>query len=301
MSEITEMSEMERMMEITYEDILKHKQLPNSQLAKDMRTLKEFKAIINERKFCGNKILYNYMTDQLCRVMPKSGLSLYQIMNDPVQKKKLVEKAIKLKRTGGGANRLFEAARFNGAVVFFKPATAKFIYKRFNATHVLDPCMGWGGRMLAAMSLKIKYTGFDTNYDLATPYSQMVDWATTLCAIPKEDYSTKFQDCLAADFAAIDYDFVLTSPPYINIERYPHMTPFESDRTYYKFFLIPLINECLANIKRDGWVCFNINQKMYKDLLAYGMRAADLQEDFLQQKKMGKDMADKVYCWKNSV
>jgi hypothetical protein len=300
MSEITEMSEMERMMEITYEDILKHKKLPNSQLAKDMRTLEEFKAIINERKFCGNKILYNYMTDQLCRVMPKSGLSLYQIMNDPVQKKKLVEKAIKLGRTGGDANRLFEAARFNGAVVFFKPATAKFIYKKFGATCVLDPCMGWGGRLLAAVSLGIRYVGFDTNKDLEGPYDAMTDFVMNLTG-NTSSITYAFQSCMDADFAPFDYDFVLTSPPYINIERYPHMTPFESDRTYYKDFLIPLINKCLANIKRDGWVCFNINQKMYKDLLAYGMRAADLQEDFLQQKKMGKDMADKVYCWKNSV
>ena len=300
MSEITEMSEMERMMEITYEDILKHKKLPNSQLAKDMRTLEEFKAIINERKFCGNKILYNYMTDQLCRVMPKSGLSLYQIMNDPVQKKKLVEKAIKLGRTGGDANRLFEAARFNGAVVFFKPATAKFIYKKFGATCVLDPCMGWGGRLLAAVSLGIRYVGFDTNKDLEGPYDAMTDFVMNLTG-NTSSITYAFQSCMDADFAPYDYDFVLTSPPYMNIERYPHMTPFESDQKYYKDFLIPLINKCLANIKRDGWVCFNINQKMYKDLLAYGMRAADLQEDFLQQKKMGKDMADKVYCWKNSV
>ena len=300
MSEITEMSEMERMMEITYEDILKHKKLPNSQLAKDMRTLEEFKAIINERKFCGNKILYNYMTDQLCRVMPKSGLSLYQIMNDPVQKKKLVEKAIKLGRTGGDANRLFEAARFNGAVVFFKPATAKFIYKKFGATCVLDPCMGWGGRLLAAVSLGIRYVGFDTNKDLEGPYDAMTDFVMNLTG-NTSSITYAFQSCMDADFAPYDYDFVLTSPPYMNIERYPHMTPFESDQKYYKDFLIPLINKCLANIKRDGCVCFNINQKMYKDLLAYGMRAADLQEDFLQQKKMGKDMADKVYCWKNSV
>jgi len=301
MSEITEMSEMERMMEITYEDILKHKDLPASQLAKDMRTLEEYTAVINARKFCGNKILYKYMIDQLCRVKPKSGMSLYEIMNDPVQKKKLVEKAIKLARTGGDANRLFEAARFNGAVVFFKPATAKFIYKKFGATHVLDPCMGWGGRLLAAISLKIKYTGYDTNIDLQTPYNDMLDVFTTLTAWPIENYKCIFQSCMDADFAPIDYDFVLTSPPYINLERYAHMTPFESDSKYYKEFLIPLINKCLANIKRDGWVCFNINQKMYKDLKEYGMRAADKEEDLLQQKKLGKDMADKIYCWKNSV
>ena len=299
MSEITEMTEEERLMKITYGDIVHHKKITNFTKRIDFNTLENYSALINERKFCGNKILYHYMTDELCKTKPKSGISLFEIMNDPVQKKKLVEKTIKLGRTGTDENRLFEASRFNGAIVFFKPATAKFIYKKFGATCVLDPCMGWGGRLLGAVSLGIRYVGFDTNKELEKPYDAMTNF---IMSIPGKSCSCSytFQSCMDADFAPIDYDFVLTSPPYINLERYSHMTPFESDAKYYKEFLIPLINKCLAHIKRNGWVCFNINQKMYKDLKAYGMRPADQEENFLQQKKMGKDMADMVYCWRNN-
>ena len=304
MSEITEF---DRLMGVSYTDIVEHKMSNFSIMRKDLKTLRDYTAINNERKFCGNKILYNYMTNQLCRVKTK-GRSLYEIMTDPIQKKKLVEKAIKLNRSGSDANRLFEAQRFNGAVVFFKPATAKYIYKHFNAESVLDPCAGWGGRLLAAYSLDIGYVGFDTNIDLRIPYKMMIKFLRS--ENPHDDVhdsigkqSINFHSCMDADFSEIDYDFVLTSPPYINLEQYPHMTPFENEQKYYNDFLIPLINRCLEHINpvNGGWVCFNINQKMYKDLLEYGMRAADKEENFLQQKKMGKDMEDKVYCWKKPV
>ena len=83
-------------MKITYRDIVLHKQIPNFTKRIDFNTLENYSALINERKFCGNKILYHYMIDELCKTKPKSGISLFEIMNDPVQKKKLVENTIKL-------------------------------------------------------------------------------------------------------------------------------------------------------------------------------------------------------------
>jgi hypothetical protein len=92
---------------------------------------------------------------------------------------------------------------------------------------------------------------------------------------------------------------VLTSPPYINLEVYEHMTPFQSDTKFYKEFLIPLLTKCLKHIKNNGYVCFNISPKMYADLLRHGFRPADLQENLLQQKRLAVDKEDKIYCWRN--
>jgi hypothetical protein len=289
------MSSVEQLMSVTYENLVWHKALPIHELVKDLKSLISFKADVNERKFCGNKTLYHFMLDELCRVSVKNKPSLYDIFQDPVMKRKLAEKVIKLNRTGSDANRMFEAERFNGAVVFFKPATAKFLYKKFQATHVLDPTAGWGGRMLGAWSLGIPYTGFDTNTNLTVPYENM---KKVMEEIKPVNATMNWQSCLEGDFANIDYDFVLTSPPYINLETYSHMSKYESNAKFYKEFLIPLIEKCLANIKRNGWVCFNISPEMYKDLVAYGMRKADMEEDLLQQKKLGKDKCDKIYCWK---
>ena len=109
-----------------------------------------------------------------------------------------------------------------------------------------------------------------------------------------------FESCLDVDFSEIEYDFVLTSPPYINLEVYENMTPYESNKAFYETFLTPLLNKCLKHIKNNGYVCFNISPTMYADLLKYGYRACDMEYDILQQKRLGKDKQDKIYCWKNS-
>lgn len=191
------------------------------------------------------------------------------------------------------ANRLFEGYRANkGAVVFFKPTTAKFLYKKYNATRVLDFTAGWGGRMLAAYALGIGYTGIDTNTNMKEAYENMLSDLGNPTNI-----QMIWDSCLNVHLADIDYDFVLTSPPYINLEVYEKMTPFESKTAFYKNFLIPMIDRCRQNIKRGGRVAINISPQMYKELLAAGYPVCAEEYDLLQQKRGGKDKQDKIYIW----
>jgi hypothetical protein len=276
---------------LTFQQVVDDKKITSDERKKDLENLKKFKADANERKFCGNNYLYHYQMANLCKTKVKK-YSLYEIMNDDAEYKKLYEKAIKLNRTGNLANRLFEAERFNGAVVFFKPSTAKFLYKKYGATKVLDPTAGWGGRMLGAWALGINYTGIDTNTNLKPAYDGMIQ------ELGHDNLNMIWNSCLDVDFSQIDYDFVLTSPPYINLEVYENMTPFESNKLFYEKFLIPLVSKCLEHIKNNGSVCFNISPKMYEDLLKHGFRKCDEEYDLLQQKRLGKDKQDKIYIWR---
>lgn len=274
---------------ITFQQIVDDKKISAKQRHKDLENLKKFKADSNERKFCGNNYLYHYQMENLCKTKVKK-FSLYEKMMNDQEYKKLYEKAQKLNRTGNLANRLFEAERFNGAVVFFKPSVAKFLYKKFNATKVLDFTAGWGGRMLGAWSLGIDYTGIDTNINLKPAYDSMIQ---------ELDGNLKmiWDSCLNVDFSKLDYDFVLTSPPYINLEVYEHMTPFESN-TFYEQFLIPMIEKSLKYIKKNGKVAINISPKMYEELIET-FPPCDEEYDLLQQKRLGKDKQDKIYIWNN--
>jgi hypothetical protein len=197
-----------------------------------------------------------------------------------------------MKRPGEMPYRIYEAHRFNSGCVFFKPTTAKYVAKLFGATHMMDPCAGWGGRMLGAWSADCAYTGFDTNTDMIPAYEAMIN------KISSEKHKIRWENFLTADISDVSYDLVLTSPPYINLEVYPHMTPFESKAKYYKDFLIPLIRKSQINIRRKGWVCINISPKMYKELTKdYGFPECNRQEPLLQQKRLGKDKMDMIYCW----
>jgi hypothetical protein len=109
-----------------------------------------------------------------------------------------------------------------------------------------------------------------------------------------------WEDTLTADYESIDYDFVLTSTPYVNkhgkmVEVYEHQVIMAD---FYGIFLVPLIQKCLRHIKRNGKVCFNMNEVMYEEV-AKRFRPANEEHNMLQQKRLAKDKSEKIYVWYN--
>jgi hypothetical protein len=108
-----------------------------------------------------------------------------------------------------------------------------------------------------------------------------------------------WSSALAVDFSTIDYDFVLTSPPYVNLEVYEHMTKWDTDKAFYTEFFIPLWRKCLDNIRAGGHVAFNISPGMYESAQALGLEPCDIEEDLLQQLgQQTKKQQDKIYIWR---
>ena len=288
----------------TYQSVIEAKKLTTEEMAKALKTLKKFKPTDEPpRCFAGNPILYHFMLDALCQVRLKNG-SFKELMDSEELREAMWAKANQYANGSRENNlpmRLFEMwRRMNGAIVFFKPTTAMYVYKKYNAKSVLDPCAGWGGRMLGAWALDIKYEGFDTNPYLIEPYEQMMKTLHPPFTpfVEERALAMNWVSSLDADFSKIDYDFVLTSPPYINLEVYPGMTPFESKDKFYKDFLIPLIDKCRKHIKPGGRVCFNISPPMYKDLTkVFKYQEATEAVPLLQQKAQGKDKGDLIYVW----
>jgi tRNA1(Val) A37 N6-methylase TrmN6 len=279
---------------ISFQEIVDHKKITSAELKKDLSKLQKWDASTNRVKFCGNKVLYHFQLENLLRTRAVGKKLLSEILDDPEEYKALEQFVTDQGRTGTLPNRFFEAYRFNQAVVFFKPSTAKFIYKTFKATHVLDPTAGWGGRMLGASSLGISYTGIDTNTNLQDAYSGIMD------LLQDKRMRMIWGDALRINFEAIDYDFVLTSPPYVNKKR-QLVEVYENhpdQKDFYKDFLVPLIKKCLKHIKRNGKVCFNINKEMYEEV-AKQFRPSDQVFDLLQAKRLGKNKEEKIYIWTN--
>lgn len=280
---------------ITFQEVVADKHLTTNELVKDIASLKKYKPTGEKQSFAGNKTLYHFQMENLLRTrVVGKKMTLEEVLVDDEAYAKLAQNVEKLGRTGTLPNRFFEAFRFNQAVVFFKPTTAKWIYNKFNATHVLDPTAGWGGRMLGANALGIHYTGIDTNLNLRPAYDGMM----ALIQDPK--MKMIWEDTLKVDYEAIDYDFVLTSTPYVNkagkmVEVYEHQVIMAD---FYKDFLVPLIQKCLRHIKRNGKVCFNMNSVMY-DAVVKLFRPAEEQHDMLQQKRLAKDKGEKLYVWYN--
>ena len=195
---------------------------------------------------------------------------------------------------------VMEANRINsGAIVFFKSSTAKYIYKKYNATSVLDFTMGWGGRLLGAMALDINYIGIDTNTKLKAGYEAMID------DLPcdKSKINLLWDSCLQIDYSKYDYDLILTSPPYVNLELYENMPRFESDKIFYEEFLIPTMDNAFTHLKDGGKMCINISPKMFRALMKQGYREPNDKVDLRQQ--LGRNHAGKsqdyIYVWDKHI
>jgi hypothetical protein len=299
---------------VTIGDIESHKNITTAELRRDLENLNKFDADTNANNFAGNPFLYHYQFRNLLKCRRQDGKTIYNIAQDTEAWAKLID-STKQRNRGGrtAAGNVFECFRINlGSVVMFKATTAKYLYKKYKAKSVLDPTAGWGGRMLGAWSLGINYTGCDTNVEMIPAYNDMMAFLNAETgfdnALFTVDNGAKlnmiWQSCLDVDFSKIDYDFVLTSPPYVNLEIYEHMTPWEKDEDFYKNFFIPLWQKCVDNIKAGGHVCFNISPKMYADAVKHGLASCHDEEDLLQQMgqktdalKKGKKKQDKIYIW----
>ena len=302
----------ENLESVTISDIETHKTLSVKELKKDLDNLKKFDASENANNFFGNKFLYHHQFKNLLKCKREdTKKTIYDIYNDPAQWEKMLENTRKRNRGGRtAAGNIFECFRVNlGSVVMFKATTAKYVYKKYNATSVLDPTAGWGGRMLGAWALGINYTGIDTNTEMKPAYDDMMRFMQgdanefgngLFVENNSSNLKMLWQSCLEVDFSKIDYDFVLTSPPYVNLEIYEHMELWDSDTAFYKEFFIPLWQKCIDNIKIGGHVCFNISPKMYDAAVENGLPICDMEEDLLQQlgQQKKKKKQDKIYIWK---
>lgn len=297
----------EKLDQVTIADIETHKEISKAALDRDLNNLLKFDSSTNANSFAGNPFLYHYQLKNLLKCRREDGKTVYDIAADPIKWAKLIDDTRKRNRGGAtAAGNVFECYRANqGSIVMFKATTAKYLYQRYRATHVLDPTAGWGGRMLGAWALDIDYTGCDTNIEMKSAYDSMINHLDNYDPLFSESKLTMlWQSCLDIDFASIDYDFVLTSPPYVNLELYEHMVPWKTDEEFYTQFFIPLFDKCRANIKRNGAVAFNISPKMYSDALKHGLPPCDEQIELKQQMgqkheklKSGKKKQDMTYVW----
>lgn len=298
---------------LTITDIVQHKRVSKRELKEDLFALDSYNGEQNANNFAGNKFLYHYQFANLLHcTRERSGKpreTIYEIWADPEKRAHLINQT-RLRDRGGRvpANNVFEAYRINtGSIVMFKAVTAKYLYLKYGATSVLDPTAGWGGRMLGAWSLGIDYVGIDTNTNMRPAYDEMIDFLHGFNEIDNPLFEVRstsrlemiWDSCLDVDYSKIDYDFVLTSPPYANMELYEKMRPWATDEIFYETFLIPMWAKCCRHIQKGGRVAINMSPKMYEDSLKLGLPPCDTEEDLLQQmgQAKGRKKQDKIYIW----
>lgn len=149
----------------------------------------------------------------------------------------------------------------------FMPPYAKSIYEHFNAESVLDPCAGWGDRLVGAAASKCvkRYVCFDPNRALRPGYAKLMGLFGHSVEHLDEDhlhFSNKFR-CHAQPFekGALElesesFDLVFTSPPFFEYEMYNPLNPKYKD--WLEEFYTPLFIQACRCVKTGGHVCIHI-------------------------------------------
>jgi hypothetical protein len=186
------------------------------------------------------------------------------------------------------------------AVVNFPPLTAKYLYQRFTEhikeqkkINIYDPSAGWGGRILGALSVddrNIHYIGNDPNTEnyineigktryeyLAEFFNNKIPGASNPFWGHQNTYEifTTGSEIIDEDPAFQKYkgelDFVFTSPPYFDRERYSNdetqsFKKFSNYDSWRDGFLRPTLTTAFEYLKNDRYILWNIADiKMGKD------------------------------------
>lgn len=151
----------------------------------------------------------------------------------------------------------------------FPPKVARDLCLEFGISlnsRALDPCAGWGGRMIGISTVCNNYHGWE-------PASKTFHGLLKL-----RDFLRKFRpgfnpdiQCLPFEDAEIKkdcYDFAITSPPYYDTEVYSEeetnsLNRYKTFEDWCDAFFIPMIKKTIDALKRGKIFVLNIGSRRY--------------------------------------
>lgn len=156
----------------------------------------------------------------------------------------------------------------------FRPTISKFLYERFcdETFVVLDPCMGYGGRLLGASTSVGKYVGVDPSTEAIAGNNNLANFIQSVekKTAEFELINAPFED---VEFEGETFDFIFTSPPYFNVEKYSYEET-QSHMRYQKYdiwvegFLKPFIYNSFRFLKTGRYFALNVHgEDLIKDSL----------------------------------
>jgi hypothetical protein len=146
----------------------------------------------------------------------------------------------------------------------FPPHVARDILTENCAISVLDPCAGWGGRMIGAASVGARYVGYEPATATYDGLVRLGHWLTGFdTGFTYALHNQPFED---ADLGSETFDLAVTSPPYFDTEKYSIESTQAAIRwptptLFVDGFLKPMVTKSVA-VSRFGLI-INIGSRRY--------------------------------------
>lgn len=153
-------------------------------------------------------------------------------------------------------------------VTKYRTVTAKAVVEYFGARRILDPCVGWGGRMLGTLASEggATYVGCEPDPNTLAGLRGILADASAIPAAVRSRakiLGKPVEDALREELVDEElFDLVLTSPPYFNLELYtagPQSTErFSTWEIWVRNWLAPVIHGCLGKLREGGTSCWSV-------------------------------------------
>ena len=180
------------------------------------------------------------------------------------------------------------------SINILRPLYCIEIYLKYKAKNVLNFCSGWGGTLVSACALNLNtYTGIDINTNLKLPYEKMISF---LKKESKTEIKMYYDDAASFDYTKINYDFVLSSPPYYFLEKYENNICYSSKREMNEKFYIPLFKNSFQGLSLGGTYVINICKEVYDNVLKPLLGDANEIIPYKKSKKQN-NYVEMVYIW----
>ena len=261
--------------------------------------------VVSSRCRTGNNIVDYFTFTERLNTKGKYDINFFEFMIniDEFKKKKFIMNMINYYDTVKNKNKtknnyIVLKEVYNiciSAINIFRPLLAMEIYAKYNPKCVLDFTCGWGGRLIGACALNIpNYIGIDINNNLTNSYLEMKDFLKTCSETNIEVY---IENAVTFDYSKINYDMVLTSPPYYFLEKYSNNETYNNSKNEMKNkFYIPVITNTYKHLQQGGKYCLNVNKEIYEDICVGLLGIADDIIPFKKSKRQN-NYEEYIYVW----
>ena len=197
------------------------------------------------------------------------GQSYYDAMQNIIAGKKIGIAGFRTMTGDGNLNKSIGNQYRAGAAASaldFPPMKARDIFRNYyKGGRVLDPCHGWGGRLVGALLADVdEYVGVDPSPDahagvskIYEAFKEYQDTKVTLIQKP-------FEDC---KWKNGEFDFALTCPPYFDVEKYEgedtSTNRYPKFEQWCKSFYEPLIVNTMNALKDGGVFAIVVGSQLY--------------------------------------
>lgn len=239
----------------------------------DVMAIEEFFKLCNGVS-AGKTISLLFNPHRLSTDTEKDDLSVYESLN--VEDKLNGLARLYLYNLEHGTNNAFYSAIQRGYqniqyVNEFPPFVARSIILDFCGSKqfvdVLDPCAGWGGRMIGCASIaNVNYTACEPSTKTFNGLQSLGNWLSalqptftfTVNHVPYEEFETDKK-----------FDIALTSPPYYNTEHYSDeetnsLNRYKTFEDWIEGFYRPLILNTMCRLRDGGVFIINVGDRKYE-------------------------------------